>query len=314
MAELPYYALMVGLQHFGEPLPFPTHLERLLRHYLQGLGISGVESGFRPENLATYPYLYARLAGPVLAVAIAAGAVDAVRTGDRGARAALLWLLLPIVPPSFTAAGARYAAITLPAAALLAGRVLDPGRWPGLRERLGPRGAALAVAALLVTCLPWALAPVGWTSGHGAAHARIVPEADGSPPCVVSIQPYVSAVHLGADAVRPAPRSREELDAAVEAGCRVVVVDAIATILRRGDPFTDGFLGELERLHPDPVTVPNPAAASILFPFEYNFAFGRTTDYLVSEERTRAGRIALYPLVPSGPAGPGENGPRAEPE
>ena len=292
LAELPYYGAMLALAHFGRTLPFPTHVERILRHYAQGAAISGV----RPENLPTYPFLYARLLGPGLAIALAAGVVAAVRRRDVHLRALLIWLILPIAPASLTAAGARYAAVTLPAAALLGGFALDPARWPArLRERLGSSGAWALSALLIASSVPFAVAPVRWTSGHREAMGVAT---DMGVRCVVSTDPFVDAVYLDYDVarVRQPPRSSADLADAWAHGCGIYAVDAIGAVLRTKDRGLDEVLASFESADTQPVRLPNPGAESILFPFEYNFSFTTTLRYLAGPERERAGTIRLYPL------------------
>lgn len=292
LAELPYYGAMLALAHFDRTLPFPTHLERILRHYAQGAAISGV----RPENLPTYPFLYARLLGPGLAIALAAGVVAAVRRRDVHLRALLIWVVLPIAPASLTAAGARYAAITLPAAALLGGFALDPARWPArLRERLGTSGSWALAALLLASSVPFAVAPVRWTSGHREA---MTVATDMGVRCVVSTDPFVDAVYLDYDVtrVRQPPRSSADLADAWAHGCGLYAVDAIGAVLRTKDRGLDEVLASFESADTQPVRLPNPGAESILFPFEYNFSFTTTLRYLAGPERERAGTIRLYPL------------------
>ncbi len=293
LAELPYYLAMLALAHFQRTLPFPTHVERLLKHYEQGVAISG----FRPENLPTYPFLYGRLLGPGLALAVIAGLVGAWRRGGRTERSIALWLWLPLVPASLTAAGARYAAITLPAAALLAGWALDPMRWPeSVRRRLGPSGSWLASGALIATAVPFAVAPIGWTSGHRDAMAAV---RSSGVRCVVATDPYVDAVYLDfdLDRARMPPKSGDDLHTAWEKGCALYVVDAIGAVLRSRDHGIDDTLDSFEQAVPEPLTFPSAAAASILFPFEYNFSFPTTLAYLRGRERERAGTIRIYPLA-----------------
>ncbi|MFN7954458.1 MAG: hypothetical protein U0610_22220 [bacterium] len=292
LAELPYYGAMLALAHFQRALPFPTHVERLLRHYAQGAAISGV----RPENLPTYPFLYARMLGPGLALALVAGVVAALRTRDRTLRRLVLWLVLPIAPASLTAAGARYAAVTLPAAALLGGWALDPENWPrAVRERLGRTGGWALVGVLVASSIPFAVAPIRWTSGHREAMSVV---RDAGLRCVVSTDPYVDAVYLDYDAarVRFPPRSSADLRAAWESGCGMYAVDAIGAVLRQKDRGIEDVLASFESTVGNPIALPNPGAESILFPFEYNFSFPTTLRYLASPERDRAGAIWLYPI------------------
>ncbi len=308
LAELPYYGAMLALAHFQRALPFPTHVERLLRHYAQGAAISGI----RPENLPTYPFLYARMLGPGLALALVAGAIAAVRTRDHTLRRLLLWLVLPLAPASLTAAGARYAAVTLPAAALLGGWALDPVRWPRpLRQRLGDTGGWVLVGVLIASSVPFAVAPIRWTSGHREAMAVV---RDSGLRCVLSTDPYVDAVYLDYDVgrVRLPPRSGDDLASAWAAGCGMYAVDAIGAVLRQKDRGIDDVLASFESTVANPIALPNPGAESILFPFEYNFSFPTTLRYLASAERERAGAIWLYPIGalarpeggPSAPAPP----------
>lgn len=292
LAELPYYGAMLALAHFGRTLPYPTHVERILRHYAQGAAISGV----RPENLPTYPFLYARLLGPGLAIALVAGVIAAVRRRDVPSRALLVWLVLPIAPASLTAAGARYAAVTLPAAALLAGWALDPAHWPArLRERVSGHAAWVLTALLIASSVPFAVAPVRWTSGHREAMAVA---KDMGVRCVVSTDPFVDAVYLDWDPtrVRQPPRTGADLTDAWAHGCGIYAVDAIGAVLRTKDRGLDEVLASFEDADTQPVRLPNPAAESILFPFEYNFSFTTTLRYLAGPERERAGTIRLYPL------------------
>ena len=72
---------------------------------------------------------------------------------------------------------------------------------------------------------------------------------------------------------------------------------ALGAVLRERDADTAAWIRELDARVPDRV-IANPAASSMLFPFEYNFSFTRTLEYLASPERRRAGEIRLYRDAP----------------
>ncbi|MBZ0252944.1 MAG: glycosyltransferase family 39 protein, partial [Candidatus Methylomirabilis sp.] len=121
--EFVHYAGLILCNLMGFVYPVPTYFEQLAMHIplaISGQELGQIEGGGSLTAL-TYPYLYARLEGPVFVALLLAGLWTAWRRREAKDVTLVAWFLLPCVYYGLTRAAARYGSITISAGALLVG-------------------------------------------------------------------------------------------------------------------------------------------------------------------------------------------------
>ncbi len=306
--EIPYYAAMIFLRHWGATLPFPTYFEELIHHVAVGLGrllvgATGLglgEYGSPYANFLTYPFLLWLFNGPVLTLCMVAGCAVALRARRSSDWILLAWFFLPLIFFSLQfGTMARMALVSLPAGALLAGRAFE--RLPGEGSPSGP--SRLARAALVVFVAAITVQGV-WTSrsiasiscGHEDAISFLRTRGTRH----ISTHAPISQVYVGVRNVARPPASTEEMNDLLGEGFRYYLVDFHKESLRRPgrseNPQWD-LLQSIEGILDPVFECSNDCAGTASYIFEINIFFFKTLELWKHTDRIDATVIRIYDLA-----------------
>ncbi|MFC1888352.1 ArnT family glycosyltransferase [Thermodesulfobacteriota bacterium] len=251
LIQLPYIVLIVvGKSMLGQ-LNIQTYFGILAKHFVY-MQIVALTKGMvmRWSDLATYPYLFWKLNGPAVTTLMLAGIAVALARRTLSDLILMAWVFIPLAYFDMQVYLAqRYVTITLPAAALLAGRAFTPliGTTSGEAQRSYWKVmAAIAGLAIVASSGLWS-ATRTMRADYGYPEAVKVIEGLGEG-VICTNHVLLRAYIVPMDRVEMSPSSLDELRGLVEKGYRYYLVDYMYVYWNKGGEGGDQFLYTIREL------------------------------------------------------------------
>lgn len=251
LIQLPYILLIVvGKSMLGQ-INIQTYFGILAKHFVYMQIVALTKSMvMRWSDLATYPYLFWKINGPALTLLMVGGLGVSLVRRKLPDIILLAWVIIPLAYFDMQVYLAqRYVTITLPAAAILAGRAFEPLIGTKSGDAQGRYWKVMAAVALLAVVVSSSLWFAIKTMQADYGYPEAVETIEGLGDNVICTNHVLLRSYIGPlDRVEKSPSSLEELRELVEKGYRWYLVDYMYVYWSKGGEGGDQFLDTIREL------------------------------------------------------------------